>query len=78
MRRREVIKLAVSSTLTAMLLDTESKKITSTATAGDSQGLSTLLSSTGSIAAKISVDWGTVVARATPYTFGSNDYSNPK
>ncbi len=32
MRRREVIKLAVSSTLTAMLLDTESKKITSTAT----------------------------------------------
>jgi xylan 1,4-beta-xylosidase len=31
-------------------------------------------SSTRAIAAKVSVDWSTVLAQSTPFTFGSNDY----
>jgi xylan 1,4-beta-xylosidase len=42
---------------------------------GDTRGSSTpKRSSTHSITAKVTVDWGHVVARTTPFTFGSNDY----
>lgn len=75
MRRRDVLKLAVSSAAIAKLLDTTSHRRTEANLVEENPGLSTPLpDSTKSIAAKVSVDWATQQAKTTPFTFGSNDY----
>lgn len=67
MRRRNLLKLAVSSTALAYGFDTTCKARTFANLGGDNSDSATL-------AAKVSVDWTTAVAQSTPFTFGSNDY----
>ena len=75
MRRRDVFKLAVSSAAIARLLDTGCQRQNFANLGVENPGLSTPVpSSTKSIAAEVRVNWATVVAKSTPFTFGSNDY----
>ncbi len=75
MRRRDMLKLAVSGAAITQVLDTSCQRQTSTNFVGDKLGLSSLMqSSTNPMTAKVRVDWATAVAQSTPFTFGSNDY----
>lgn len=78
MRRRNVLKLAVSGVAIAKLLHIAAQQQTS---AKVEQPESTSKESASKfITAEISVDWAKTVAQSTPFTFGSNDYEivNPK
>lgn len=72
MRRRNVLKLAVSGVALAKLLHIASQQQTSAKI--DQPASTSKPSASKFIAAKISIDWAKPVAESTPFTFGSNDY----
>ncbi|MBD2129107.1 alpha-L-arabinofuranosidase [Microcoleus sp. FACHB-1] len=79
MRRRDMFKLAVSGGALTQVLGTSCQRQIFNHLMGENPGSSTPKhSSTLSITAKVTVDWGHVVARTTPFTFGSNDYEITK
>ncbi len=70
-----MFKLAVSGGALTQVLGTSCQRQIFNHLMGGNRGSSTpKRSSTHSITAKVTVDWGHVVARTTPFTFGSNDY----
>ncbi len=79
MRRRAILKLAVSSGALAQVLGTSCDRQIFNKIMGENSGSSTPRpSSTNSITARVRVDWTTAVAQTTPFTFGSNDYEITK
>lgn len=75
MRRRDMFKLAVSGGALTQVLGTSCQRQIFNHLMGENRGSSTpKRSSANSITAKVTVDWAKVVARTTPFTFGSNDY----
>ncbi len=75
MRRRDILKLAVVSTVIAKLLNTTSQNQAAEIPMGKKLALSDPLpSSEASIDAQVTVDWTNSHARTTLFTFGSNDY----
>jgi xylan 1,4-beta-xylosidase len=75
MRRREMLKLALSSAALAQLIGTSCQERTSGNWVGENSSVAIPVTpSRESITAKVSVDWKKVVAQTTPFTFGSNDY----
>jgi hypothetical protein len=74
-----MLKLAVSGTALAQVLNTSCHRRILTKIMGENPGSSTPRpSSTNSITARVRVDWATAVAQTTPFTFGSNDYEITK
>ncbi len=70
-----MLKLSVSGAALAQVLNTSCQRRTFANLIGENSDSSTPKpSSTNSISAKVRVDWSTVVAQSTPFTFGSNDY----
>jgi hypothetical protein len=70
-----MFKLAVSGGALTQVLGTSCQRQIFKHLMGENRGSSTpKQSSTHSITAKVTVDWGHVVAQTTPFTFGSNDY----
>lgn len=79
MQRRDMLKLAVSSGALTQVLGTSCQRQIFDHLMGENRGSSTpKRSSTHSITAKVTLDWAKVVARTTPFTFGSNDYEITK
>ncbi|MEC4983867.1 MAG: hypothetical protein SAJ37_02950 [Oscillatoria sp. PMC 1068.18] len=75
MRRRKVIKLAASSAVATILLDTTSRhQVTNLSTNQTVRFNAHLAAAADAIAATIAVDWSKKLAEATTFTFGSNDY----
>jgi Glycosyl hydrolases family 39 len=73
MRRRKILKMAISTTASTMLLQSSSQQSSDAKLPGDDKTIY-LSQNINSIITQVGVDWNKIVAESTPFTFGSNDF----
>ncbi len=73
MRRRKILKMAISTAVSTMLLDSCSQQSSKAKLPGDNKAIY-LSQNVNSATTQVGVDWSKIVAESTPFTFGSNDF----
>jgi Glycosyl hydrolases family 39 len=73
MRRRKILKMAISTTVSTVLLDSYFQQNSKAQLVGDKKTIY-ISQNVNSMTTQISIDWSKIVAESTPLTFGSNDF----
>jgi Glycosyl hydrolases family 39 len=73
MRRRKILKMAISTTASTMLLHSYFQQSSNAKLAGDNKTIY-LSQNVNPIITEVGVDWSKIVVESTPFVFGSNDF----